>query len=213
MMANAASTSSSASNPVQKKAKVAASPWQNVLKQYLDSPEKHPEAVVTTTDEMVLIHDAFPKAKHHYLALPRSSNPLHSNSEGVAALTKSDQHLLAAFLKTFTQVQQAYPQITFKAGFHAVPSMAHLHMHIISDDMVSPALKNKKHWNSFTTRFFIPLETVVTRIEKDGSIEIDKEEYEQLLKGPLVCHKCQKTIKNIPELKKHLDVHLEKDAQ
>merc|ERR1739848_578035 len=35
-------------------------------------------------------------------------------------------------------------------GFHAVPSMKVLHLHVISKDLDSPSLKNKKHWNSFT---------------------------------------------------------------
>lgn len=31
---------------------------------------------------------------------------------------------------------------------------SHLHMHVISQDFDSPCLKNKTHWNSFTTDFF-----------------------------------------------------------
>lgn len=34
--------------------------------------------------------------------------------------------------------------------------MHRLHLHVISRDMISDALKTKKHWNSFTTEFFIP---------------------------------------------------------
>lgn len=46
----------------------------------------------------------------------------------------------------------------FKIGYHAEPSMQQVHLHVISTDFHSPALKNKKHWNSFTTEFFIPHE-------------------------------------------------------
>ena len=35
------------------------------------------------------------------------------------------------------------------------PSMQQLHMHIISEDMNSESLKNKKHWNSFCSEFFV----------------------------------------------------------
>ena len=28
-------------------------------------------------------------------------------------------------------------------------------MHVISQDFDSPSLKNKKHWNSFTTPYFV----------------------------------------------------------
>ena len=29
------------------------------------------------------------------------------------------------------------------------------HLHVISQDFDSPSLKNKKHWNSFTTPYFV----------------------------------------------------------
>jgi len=45
----------------------------------------------------------------------------------------------------------------FQVGIHAHPSMAHLHVHIISRDMRSDKLKHRKHYNTFTTPFFIPL--------------------------------------------------------
>ena len=32
---------------------------------------------------------------------------------------------------------------------------SHLHMHVISQDFNSPCLKTKKHWNSFTTSYFV----------------------------------------------------------
>jgi len=40
-------------------------------------------------------------------------------------------------------------------GFHARPSMQRLHLHVISTDFISPHLKTKDHWNSFTTPFFL----------------------------------------------------------
>lgn len=32
---------------------------------------------------------------------------------------------------------------------------SHVHLHVISQDFDSPCLKNKKHWNSFTTDYFM----------------------------------------------------------
>lgn len=45
-------------------------------------------------------------------------------------------------------------------GFHAVPSMRHLHLHVISDDFVSDRLKYRKHYLSFhpTLDHFVTLE-------------------------------------------------------
>ena len=57
-----------------------------------------------------------------------------------------------------------------KAGFHAVPSMTRLHLHVISQDFDSPCLKNKKHWNSFTTEFFLSHQDVVSQLETNGKV-------------------------------------------
>lgn len=78
-------------------------------------------------------------------------------------------------------------------GFHAIPSMRcvllslkhhfvdhprwavddrHLHLHIISSDRISPAMKTKKHYNSFRTDlgFFVHLSDVEEWIESDARI-------------------------------------------
>ncbi|KAI1006204.1 hypothetical protein K3495_g2017 [Podosphaera aphanis] len=44
------------------------------------------------------------------------------------------------------------------AGIHACPSMNHLHVHVLSVDRFSPCLKHRKHFNSFATPFFVPME-------------------------------------------------------
>ncbi|OBT72851.1 hypothetical protein VF21_08053 [Pseudogymnoascus sp. 05NY08] len=43
-------------------------------------------------------------------------------------------------------------------GIHAHPSMSHLHVHVLSVDRHSECLKNRAHYNSFTTPFFVPLD-------------------------------------------------------
>jgi aprataxin len=58
-------------------------------------------------------------------------------------------------------------------GFHAIPSLSCLHLHIISKDMQSPALKNKKHFLSFTSRFFISIDSIKKMWnENDGMIKV-----------------------------------------
>lgn len=42
-------------------------------------------------------------------------------------------------------------------GIHAGPSMNNLHIHVLSVDRYSPCLKHRKHYNSFSTPFFIDL--------------------------------------------------------
>ncbi|CAK7244963.1 MAG: aprataxin-like protein [Sporothrix thermara] len=43
-------------------------------------------------------------------------------------------------------------------GVHARPSMSHVHVHVFSRDMHSDRLRNRKHYNSFTTPFLVQLD-------------------------------------------------------
>ncbi|KIH86957.1 histidine triad nucleotide-binding protein [Sporothrix brasiliensis 5110] len=43
-------------------------------------------------------------------------------------------------------------------GVHARPSMSHLHVHVFSRDMHSEKVRHRKHYNSFTTPFLVPLD-------------------------------------------------------
>lgn len=44
------------------------------------------------------------------------------------------------------------------SGIHANPSMSHLHIHVLSRDMVSEPMKKRNHYLSFTTDFLVGLE-------------------------------------------------------
>ena len=48
----------------------------------------------------------------------------------------------------------------------------HIHLHVISSDRISPAMKTKKHYNSFRTDlgFFVHLSDVEEWIESDANI-------------------------------------------
>ena len=95
---------------------------------------------------------------------------------------------------------------TFLLGFHSVPSMRQLHMHVVSTDFDSPALKHKKHWNSFTTPFFLPLPEVEAALAAGGAgrVVVDVEAAEELLKGEMRCYKCGERMQNMPTLTRHL---------
>jgi aprataxin len=82
--------------------------------------------------------------------------------------------------------------------------MKPLHIHIISQDFDSPALKTKKHYLSFTSGFFLPAKTVENELGWAGKLDINHAAYEGMLKGELVCHKCGSISKTIPALKAHL---------
>jgi aprataxin len=53
-------------------------------------------------------------------------------------------------------------------GFHGRPSMRQLHLHVISDDFDNKCLKNPKHYNSFTTSYFIDGDVFLAGVKANG---------------------------------------------
>ncbi|KAJ3377888.1 hypothetical protein HDU84_008121 [Entophlyctis sp. JEL0112] len=204
MEAAASAQPSVAKRPKSAHGNSAVSPWKNVLRQYIDRPEQFgAEVVLENTADYVLIRDAYPKASVHLLAIARTCA-----APDVLALNRSHLALLEKLLDVAVRTKAAHPAKTLRVGFHAVPSMAHLHMHLIADDFVSDSLKTKQHWNTFTTAFFIPLEKAIADIAEFGWVQADKSELELLLKRPLACHKCGFKPSNMPLLKRHLLEHV-----
>ena len=87
------------------------------------------------------------------------------------------------------------------AGIHAHPSMNHLHVHIISRDRMSECLRHRKHYNSFATSFFVPIEDFPLGLE-DKRRHPGREGY---LQSDMVCWRCRKNFGNkFARLKEHL---------
>jgi len=165
--------------------------------QGLLSAMKDPSVLVEEDEQIVIIKDRYPKAKYHFLILP------HESIADVQALNIKHIQLLYHMEKQAKSLAERYRESTFKLGFHAIPSMAQLHMHVISQDFISPCMKNKKHWNSFTTEYFLNSADVIAMINKKGIVKV-KDGIKNLLKAPLKCHKCQYVPDSMPQLKLHL---------
>lgn len=91
-------------------------------------------------------------------------------------------------------------------GVHAVPSMNHLHVHVIAADRYSERLKHQKHYNSFSTPFFVPIEDFPLDSD-DIRRHPTREGY---LKRDYICWRCGKQFGNgFVELKKHLEQEFE----
>ncbi|EQC32219.1 hypothetical protein SDRG_09971 [Saprolegnia diclina VS20] len=173
-----------------------AQPWKDALLVYVAAPAEHAD-VVFYDETVVVVKDKYPKAKLHLLVLPRQPMPF-----GVEGLTRAHIGLLQhmeGLVSSFSDGADV------RVGFHGVPSMRQLHLHVISTDLISPSLKKKEHWNSFTTSFFKPLAEVLVALEADGRVPIDVATEHAKLKTPLLCHKCSGTFRQLPQLKKHLE--------
>lgn len=91
-------------------------------------------------------------------------------------------------------------------GVHAVPSMNHLHVHVIAVDRYSERLKHRKHYNSFATPFFVPIEDFPLAID-DVRRNPTREGY---LKRDFVCWRCGEEFGNkFTQLKAHLEKEFE----
>ena len=85
-----------------------------------------------------------------------------------------------------------------KAGVHAHPSMNHLHVHVLSVDRYSECMRHRKHYNSFATEFFVPMQDFP--LAKD-----DVRRHERYLERDLVCWRCGRNFGNkFARLKEHL---------
>ena len=160
-----------------------------------------PNLMVRGTKSVVVIRDKYPKAKYHYLVLPRA------RVTGLSSLTIEHLELLREIEEEGRRVACSHSGVKFKLGYHAVPSMSQLHLHVISDDLDSVCLKHKVHWNSFTQQdYFLSPQEVERELQEEGGIT-DKKHLKQLLNSPLQCHKCDYKPKNIPDLKMHIKNH------
>ena len=192
----------------------------DALVQMASAPERfsQPGGSVLSYDELVVVAtDKFPKAAHHFLIIARE--------DGLHRL----QQLRRSHLPLLRRMRAAAELLVapggaggagsgggggagstgrFIIGFHAEPSMRQLHCHVVSWDLDSYCVKNKKHYNSFTTAFFVPLAAVEAAVVQEGqAASAVPAAAEALLKQSMRCHHCGADMTTIPSLKAHLKTH------
>ena len=170
-------------------------PGSNVLVAMATTPPNH---AVYTDDSVIVIPDKYPKAKFHYLVIARQKEllgPLDICMPRDLSLLKHMQHVAT------TVVQQRHRDMstTFHMGFHSIPSLPQLHLHVISHDFASPCMKTTKHWNSFTTDFFLPLD----RILGGTTISYRLEDKKALLSNYVQCPTCHATFTRLALVQDH----------
>lgn len=131
-----------------------------------------------------------------------------------------------ALIAHIKSMEPSLRHLTFQVGFHAVPSLKHLHMHVMSQDFErSPAMKHKKHYLSFTAPyFFLHATTVLRAIEAElqknhsstGPEPSKSTRLHRLIgtwtaAGTLIeqpndirCYWCNAQVKTMPALRLHL---------
>lgn len=116
-------------------------------------------------------------------------------------------HVADSYTQFLQKVEPAqYAHRRFITGFHSLPSLPQLHMHLISMDLESPCLKHKKHYNSFSTYFFLTSDRIVDDLKKNQYITLnqDTSTLAQYEKQAMECLWCGTPLKDIPSMKKHI---------
>ncbi|KAJ3682846.1 hypothetical protein LUZ60_013073 [Juncus effusus] len=178
--------------------------WALALYNMALNPEKHKNILLEISDDFVVLNDLYPKAKKHVLVLSRLNglDCLEDLKRENLPLLKS---IHSAGIKWAEKFLSEDPSLSFRLGYHSVPSMRQLHLHVISQDFDSACLKNKKHWNSFNSAFFRDSADVINEIENNGFVKLNGEE-EKLLAMELRCNRCKSAHPNIPKLKAHIAI-------
>lgn len=159
--------------------------FRHALQKYLDHPND-PSVIITTPDFLV-IKDAYPKALRHYLIMPRDEVLTHVHplmalrndklrAAAAAMVKRVKDHIVLELAGEWLigddkAGQSAFKNTFIRGGVHRVPSMANMHIHVITQDFHLPRMKNRKHYNSFTTDFFVDLD----HVETESSLESDDE--------------------------------------
>ncbi|TFK42641.1 HIT-like domain-containing protein [Crucibulum laeve] len=198
-----------------------------ILRTYaLKNPETLPSSILFShTAKSLTIYDAYPKSMFHFLILPRVQEPLTTTELGsLRSLLKINKERAKEVITGLHEDAKAAKKeieeemlrrYGFKwdvwTGFHGAPSMEHLHVHVLSADLCSEKMKNKKHYNSFhpSLGFFLHIDEVLSWFDAEPSFYAAKAQlkpstYEPILKEDLSCFHCNSVMKNMPTLKAHL---------
>ena len=168
--------------------------------------------VCFSTSNAVCLYDKYPKAQKHLLLVPRLRSPLgevKSLSDLIPSVHFGHMRSFHSLANAVGAKMSGTTSHRILCGYHAVPSLVPLHLHIISSDFDSDCMKTKKHINSFTNlHFFVSPEALESHMESsfvDGmGVRVHSERAEGILKTtPFTCRKCGQISKNVPRWKDH----------
>ena len=92
------------------------------LLKIIQDPEGFKSMIYEVDEDLIVVYDKFPKAKHHLLVIPKREieGPAHLTKEHLPLLLKMKskaQSIREKLLKEHSEIPG------FRTGFHAIPSM------------------------------------------------------------------------------------------
>lgn len=193
------------------------SSWRNALYDILSTVEANVEddnaIILFRHPKFVCTYDKFPKAKHHLLLMCRNyGSSCLMNVKSLNDLTKKHLDELREFHNLARRIAAAISgdayQNSFKIGYHSIPSLHPLHLHIISSDLDSPCVTTRKHIVSFSSDFFVTADEVENHLESafvdSLPVAVRAQRAQDLLDSyPLKCQYCSRSALNVPDFKRH----------
>jgi len=175
--------------------------FTDALLDYVKNPQTYANEIIFQDKSLMIIKDKYPKAQHHFLIIPKII--IKNYSEIDQSHLPLIRNMRKAGIKLIENLNEE--NVSFRMGFHAVPSLKQLHMHVISEDFNSEYLKSKKHWNSFTTDFFVTADNFILHLEQKGKIDFDKVIFTGYLNIPLKHWLSTEIFPNMPKLKQYIE--------
>eukprot|EP00662_Eupelagonemidae_sp_cell21_P012875 gene12875-64558_t len=175
----------------------------DVLCRLAERPQARPDRVLLVTTRLVIIYAAYAKARRHLLVLPRERIDGPEQLQPRHAPLLREMARLAEWVDRKMRARETgLPPL--RAGFHPVPSMKRLHLHLISLDFDSSTLLNKTHWNKFNTSFFVPPLQWAELLERGRSLSIDRDAELRKLQLDMRCPLTLRDLSDIDAVKAHL---------
>ena len=129
------------------------------------SPNKYKPFIYENLEKFLIIYDKSPKAKKHYLILPKQYLELHKLDE-TNLDTLNEMRELAV-----QKIMDSDIKTKYLLGFHRVNSQKLLHLHVVSEDVLkNKALSDDKR-KTFQKPFFISIDYLINHLEDGKSIE------------------------------------------
>ena len=170
----------------------------------LDPYAQPPERILMVTAHCVVAYDLYPKGRVHVLILPRM--PLNCPDELRPEHEPLLRHMVELAHWLAPRLRAQHPGLPpLRCGFHAVPSMWHLHLHLISIDFDSGNMKHPRHWTIFNTAYLVPPHEWIAQLRAQGRVHVDVAAEKARAKSQeMRCPLTGSVVRTMSDMRRHL---------
>jgi len=140
--------------------------------------------------------------------------PRNTSIKEVSNLTIQHLPLLEGFQKQakieIARMQKLDPRRLqlFMVGFHVIPSLYPLHLHILDWSLSTEKMYAPRHWKVPFSNMMVSLDDVIRKIQTRGTFQVDEHAYrDDYLNKPIHCPVCRGSQPIWEHNIKHLEQH------